>query len=414
MMMSAQVEPRVSDVAPDIRDAALRPAEPLRILHVVPQVAMGGTEHGVLKLMKCLAAGTFDQHICAVRGYDPSSESLRSVADKIFAMNSPQSRMQVSVFRLASVMKRYRPHIVHSRNWGAIEAIPAARLARVPVAIHSEHGYELDMLHGLPWRRRVFRRIAFAMADAVFAVTKELAGYHARQICVSPDSVRVIYNGVDTVEFSPRADLRESMRARLQLPANTFAVGSVGRMVAIKDHLTLLKAAEISIRNGIDLRLILGGAGPELTRLQEYVNYSAELCSRVIFAGASAEVSALMNAFDVFALPSIAEGMSNTLLEAMACGLPVLATGVGGNPEIVEDGAHGWIFEPRDSASLARHICDLAHDRVLCEQFGKASRQRAVQLFNIEHMIEQYRNLYIELAARKCLPGSAEGAACAG
>ncbi len=298
-------------------------------------------------------------------------------------------------------MRAYRPHIVHSRNWGAIEAVPAARLARVPVVIHSEHGYELEMIDGLSRRQQIFRRLAYAMADAVFTVSQDLRDYHARQAGIPASRIRVIYNGVDTGKFAPRREMRLQARNQLGLPEGSFVVGAVGRLVPIKDHTTLLKAVEVLAHRGIEVRVLLVGAGPELGRLERYVANSAVLAQRVLFCGSSDSVADLLNAMDVFVLSSVSEGMSNTLLEAMASGLPAVATRAGGNPELIEEGCSGWLFRPGDDADLAGRLEQLASHAELRQELGRRARKRAMEHFSIERMIQEYQNLYRELATRR-------------
>jgi sugar transferase (PEP-CTERM/EpsH1 system associated) len=321
------------------------------------------------------------------------SESQLSVA------GNSKLGWQFPLFRLANVMRKYRPHIVHSRNWGALEAVPAARLAGVPVIIHSEHGYELDMFAGLPLRRRLFRRATYSMADAVFAVTRELRSFHARQAWVRPESMGVIYNGVDTQRFAPCQESRALLRGELGLPSESFVVGTVGRFVAIKDQRTLIYAASKLVASGVDIRVVLVGAGPERESLRSLA--SGQLDGRVCFVGDSDRVPELLNAMDVFVLASRGEGMSNTLLEAMACGLPLLATGVGGNPEIVKEERTGWLFVPGDVNELAGKLMLLAKDPSLKLRFGEAARERAVESFSLDRMLANYRNLYTELAERR-------------
>ncbi len=377
--------------------------QPLRILHVINRLDTGGTEYGVLRLMTGLDHEIFEQRLCTTRGFDPSLARMPHLEDKLFVAGRADVGFQFPLFRLVRIMRAYKPHIVHSRNWGAIEAIPAARLARVPVAIHSEHGYELEILKGLPRRQRLIRRAVYALSDAVFAVTKDLRSYHARQAWVSPEQIGAIYNGVDLRRFSPRPEIRRSLREKLGLPAESFVVGTVGRMVPLKDHATLLKAAEILVHRGMNVRLLLAGSGPELTRHQRHAETSAELAGRVSFLGACENIPDVLNALDVFVLPSLCEGMSNTLLEAMASGLPVIATRVGGNPELVEDDRSGCLFRPGDVSDLAERLQRLAGDGELRSELGAAARQRAVAHFSLQRMLGEYRNLYLELAERRGL-----------
>ncbi len=373
--------------------------ERLRVLHVINYMNRGGTEMVVLKLIAGLGDTRFEQHVCATRGFDSDFVRSRLPESKLSVAGTPKLSWQFPLFRLARVMRKYRPHVVHSRNWGALEAVPAARLAGVPVVIHSEHGYEMDMFAGLPLRRRLFRRATYTMADAVFAVTRELRDFHARQAWVRPKSMGVIYNGVDTKRFAPCRVSRALLRGELGLPSESFVVGTVGRLVPIKDQGTLIQAASRLVEAGVELRLVLVGSGPERESLRNLA--TSQLGGRVSFVGDSDRVPELLNAMDVFVLPSRGEGMSNTLLEAMACGLPLLATKVGGNPEIVEEERTGWLFGPGDFNDLAGRLMLLANNPGLKLQFGRAARERAVESFSLDRMLENYRNLYAGLAERR-------------
>jgi sugar transferase (PEP-CTERM/EpsH1 system associated) len=381
---------------------AVNPQEapcPLRVLHVIDRLGIGGTEVGILKVIQGLSGTGFEHRICTIRGFDEDFAHSRGFVGQCYVAGSTEKGFQFLLPRLAKVMRDFRPQIVHSRNWGAIEAMAAARLSGVPVAIHSEHGYEMDMLHGLPLRRRLFRRIAYAAADAVFTVTKELRSYHAKEAWLPAEKLRVLYNGVDTSRFAPR--LSGDIRKQLGLRNGNLVLGSVGRITRIKDHLTLLKAAELVSERGIAVQVLLVGSGPELPKLKEYASSSMALAEKVVFAGESADIPALLNAMDVFVLPSISEGMSNTLLEAMASSLPVIATRVGGNPELIEHERSGWLFAPRDVAGLAAILEHAAQSAELRQQLGQVARDRTVRQFSLERMIQNYRDLYFELARKR-------------
>jgi sugar transferase (PEP-CTERM/EpsH1 system associated) len=373
----------------------------LRVLHVIDRLGMGGTEYGMLKVIDGLGSGAFEHRVCTVRGFDDELAQLHGLKDRVYVAGRTGAGYQFLLGRLVRIIRAFRPHIVHSRNWGAIEAIPAARLAGVPVAIHSEHGYEVEMLEGLPVRRRLFRRAAYAMADAVFTVTEELRSYHAQQAWMPLKRIRVLPNGVDTCRFAPRPAERADIRQRLGLPASSFVVGAVGRMVKIKDYQTLLQAAETLVARGFPVHVLMVGSGPELSTHQQAVARSPLLDGRVIFTGAVTNVAEALNAMDVFVSPSLGEGMSNTLLEAMASGLPVVVTRVGGNPEIVEEDRSGWLFQPGDVSDLAVRLERLACDSGLGSALGQGARARCVSRFSLEGMVGRYRDLYLELARRR-------------
>ncbi len=377
---------------------------PIRVLHVIDRMDVGGTELGILKVMRGLGSGVFEQRICTARGFDPEMARQQNLEDKLLVAGRSGSGLQLLLFRLIRVMRAYRPHIVHSRNWGAIEAIPAARLVGVPVAIHSEHGYEVETIAGIPTRRRIFRRAAYAMADAVFTVSEELRAYHAKQAWFSQQHIRVIHNGVDTSRFSPRPEIQQEVRRRFGLGTHAFVVGAVGRMVSIKNYHTLLRAAELLAGKGVDLQVVFVGSGPELSGLQQAVEASANLSGRVTFLGTVRDTAEILNAMDAFVLPSLSEGMSNTVLEAMASGLAVVATNVGGNPELVVDSNSGYLFPAGDFQALGSVLEELSRDPERRRHAGQAARRRALDEFSLDGMISNYRNLYLELAARHRVP----------
>src|SRR5271165_2501653 len=207
------------------QDSAMRP---LRVMHVVDRLDLGGTEKVVMKLVRGLEPGLFEHYICTLRGAAATGEWASGVT--VLHAGRAGATFQFNVPRLVRVMRAVRPAIVHSRNWGGIEAVVAARIARVPVAIHSEHGYELAMFSGLPFHRRVLRHFVYRIASAVAAVTDELRNYHAAQAWWNPEAITVLYNGVDLQEFSPQPQIRDSVRERLGIPKDAIVVGSESRI----------------------------------------------------------------------------------------------------------------------------------------------------------------------------------------
>lgn len=375
----------------------------IRVMHLFNFLGLGGTELAALRMIKHLDPSLFENQICGIRGFDPRVVEVHCPRANVLSLPSGRQNSRSQIFSLTRLFRDCRPHVVHSRNWGTIESVPAARLAGVPVAIHSEHGYEMDTLTALPFRRRLIRRAIYGMTSAVFTVTGELKQFHARQAWVSSSRIRVIPNGIDTTTFSPRPDLRVSTRLKLRVPPKSFVIGSVGRLVPIKDHLTLIKAAEKLLLGEIDVHVVLVGDGPELVRFQKFLAHSPAMSNRVSILGACDNVSEVLNALDVFVLPSISEGMSNTLIEAMACELPVVATRVGGNPEVVGTELSDNLFAPGDIDGLAERLGGLARNVNLRRKLGSVSRQRALCLFTLERMVGDYQRLYLELAEARGL-----------
>ena len=400
--------PRVNSSAP-FNELMTKPPKnvgALRVLHVINSFGVGGTERGVLKLMAGLPRNIFEQRLCAIRDVDEQLAASANVSGHVLRAGQGGGGFKFLLFRLLRLLKAFRPHIVHSRNWGAIEVVPAGWMANVPVVIHSEHGYELDMLTGIPLRRRLVRRAVYPMCDAVFTVSRELRDYHSRQAWYPTDRIKVISNGVDSALFAPDPQVRQRVRSEYQYSADTFVIGTAGRLVPIKDLTTLLRAAESLTRRDFKVSVLVAGAGPELESLQSYVQTSQLLAGRVRFTGLSSNLPELFQVMDVFVLPSLSEGMSNTLLEAMSSGLACIATDVGGNPELVEDGKSGFLFQPRDVNELADRLELLIRETNTRKQVAAAARTRAVTEFSLERMIENYTQFYVELAMlRGIVPG---------
>lgn len=372
-------------------------AQPLRVMHVLDRLDVGGTEKAVLKLISGLDRGMFEHYICTMRG---ASATAQKWVGGVTLLNAGTNRaaFQFNVLRLARIMREIRPTIVHSRNWGGIEAIAAARLAGVPVSLHSEHGYELDMSAGLPLHRRLLRHFSYRMSTAVATVTEELRSYHAAQAWWKPEAIEVLYNGVDGGLFSPQPLVRDRVRQELGIPANAVVLGSVGRMIALKDFGTLLSAAEALVPEASNLYVVVVGSGPELSNLRDRAASSERLAGRVLFPGGIDQVADMLNAMDVFVLPTLMEGMSNTLLEALAVGLPCVASRTGGNPEVIAEGVCGYLFTPKDVPGLVSLLRTLLRDTQLRARFGRAARERALQEFSLDRMVRRYRDLYIDLA----------------
>ena len=375
-------------------------ASPIRILHVIDRLHLGGTEKVIAKLIKELDPDLFQHSICTLRGTDPAVLSwLPDIEITDAGCEAPG--YQFSVLRLAKIMRAIRPTIVHSRNWGGIEAPVAARSAGVPAIVHSEHGYQLDMKDGLPLRQRVMRHVAYRCAHAVFTVTDELRDFHAAQAWWNPKSMGVLHNGVDGRRFSPSVDVSRRVRLQLGIPRDALVVGFVGRLIALKDVKTLLLALENVVPDVPEVHAMIVGSGPELVRLQNYVAGSERLRDRVCFAGSREDVADLLKAMDIFVLPSLMEGMSNTILEAMATGLPIVATAVGGNPEILTDSRCGYLFQPGDAASLSEKLSSLLRSKEKRDRFGRESRERVMNVFSLQAMVTRYRELYRQLATRE-------------
>jgi sugar transferase (PEP-CTERM/EpsH1 system associated) len=310
----------------------------------------------------------------------------------VHCMHKPPGIDARFVVRLARRFRTLRPEVVHSRNWSTLDAVLAARLARVPVVIHGEHGREATDPQGLDGRRRRVRRLAAPLITRFVTVSFDLSRWLVDIVGVPPRKIETIHNGVDLADFA--SDGRDAGRRVLGIGGDTVVFGSIGRLDPVKDHLGLIDAfARLEQR---ETRLVIVGDGPCRRALEERCA-RRDVAGRVHLLGERDDVPALLAVMDVYVLASIAEGISNTILEAMASALPVVATRTGGNPELVEDGVTGALVPVGDPAALARALSTYADDPHVRDLQGKAGRRRATEEFGLERMAARYRRLYVDL-----------------
>ncbi len=193
---------------------------------------------------------------------------------------------------------------------------------------------------------------------------------------------------------------RNRVRSAASLRPETIAVGCVGRLDPIKDHVTLLRAAEIVIRQGGDIKVYIVGDGCERPTLEAMVRSRPSLAGRVILTGDVRNVSEWLNGFDVFVLASLSEGMSNTIVEAMAVGLPVIATAAAGN-ELLEQQTSGLLVPEKDEEAMAKSLSLLIADQSLRATLGRNARLRAQSTFSMQRMVEEYTRVYASLSSQE-------------
>jgi sugar transferase (PEP-CTERM/EpsH1 system associated) len=372
-------------------------AAPPLIVHVVQQLAIGGMENGLVNLINEMPSGKFRHAIvCMTRATD-FRDRLRVPDVPVIALGKRPGHDPRAYMRLWRELRNLRPALVHTRNFGTLDTQIAALLAGVHVRVHGEHGWDMFDLHGRSARHRRYRQLIMPLVDACIAVSRDIARWLIDSVRVPPRRVRQIYNGVDTVRFSPA----EEGTVRPDLPwresESLTVIGTVGRLEAVKDVGTLLRAfIELCGRNPAataGLRLLIVGDGSQRGELEKQARLSA--CGdRIAFLGAREDVPALLRQMDVFVLPSLNEGISNTLLEAMACGLPVIATRVGGNVELIADQETGILVAPGDPDDIGRALATLADDGERRRRVGAAARRRAEREFSLQRMVAEYTALY--------------------
>lgn len=364
----------------------------IHIQHVVLSLQPGGLENGVVNVVNGLDPDRFRSSVTCLKEAGAFAARLRARDVVVHAMGLKPGNDLALPFRLARLFRRTATEVVHTRNAEAFfYGVLGAKLAGVRRVVHSEHG---RVLPDTP-RRMLAQRVLLRLTDAAFAVSEQLRRDLVAHLGVPERRFEVIYNGVDSTRIM-RADRGVARRA-LGAGGDDLVIGSVGRLVSVKNYELLLRAFARVAASRARVRLLLVGEGPERGRL-ERAAAEAGIASRTELLGHREDVADLLVGLDVFVLPSVSEGMSNTLLEAMAAGVPVVASDVGGNPEIVEDGRSGLLFPSRDEAALAARLARLLDDPSARDELGRAGRERVAREFSMGAMIDRYEALYERIA----------------
>jgi glycosyltransferase involved in cell wall biosynthesis len=359
----------------------------LRVTHVVGQLRTGGMEKLLAELARHADRDRFDLRFVCLGDRGPVADEIEDCGWEVVCLGCRPGLRPGLVYRLAREFVRGRADVVHTHNNAPlIYGAPAARLAGVPVVLQTRHGQTI----GTTRRHRAAFRLASLLADRVVCVSADSERLSAAE-GIAGWKLTVIRNGIDTARFAYLG------------PAPGGPVVMVGRLVAAKGVDTLLRAVASVVRQRPDFRLEVAGDGEAWPGL-EALAAELGLGEHVRFLGNVGDVPGLLARASALVLPSLSEGISLTLLEAMARGLPVVATRVGGNPEVVEDGVTGRLVPAGDPGELAGALLDVwpASDRT--REMGRAGRERVERLFDVRRMVAEYEALYLRLTKRGSHP----------
>ncbi|HEY2989029.1 MAG TPA: GT4 family glycosyltransferase PelF [Candidatus Binatia bacterium] len=363
---------------------------------------IGGTERHVVSLARRLDAATFELNLGCMYKTGPFLKDIERLHIPVaeYTVRTLRShRFIKEQIRCAADMRRNHIQLVHTYGfYPNVFAIPAARLARVPIVIASiRDTLTLDLS---PMRCRA-QQFVCRLADCILvnatAIRRRLIseGYNR-------DKIHVIKNGIDLSRFVRRPD-NSGLRSEFGLSPSTPLVIVLSRLSKIKGIEYFLEAAAILAQRFDDARFLIVGDlkdDPAYRAQLERLAIDLGVGQRVIFTGFRLDVAELLSEANVSVLPSLTEGLSNTLLESMAAGLPVVATNVGGNSEIVEDGITGFLVPPKDPGALAQSISALLANRETARRFGEAGRERVAQHFSLERMVAATEDLYLRLLGK--------------
>jgi sugar transferase (PEP-CTERM/EpsH1 system associated) len=381
------VEPRPSTVAP-------------LVAHIIFRLDVGGMENGLINLINHMPAERYRHAIVCLDDYTDFRRRLRRTDVACYALHKRPGKDLGLYWRLWRLLRALRPQIVHTRNLAALDSLVPAAFAGVRYRVHGEHGRDVVDIDGDSRKYTMLRRALRPLAHRYIALSHDLEGWLRERIGIAPDKLVHICNGVDTQWFQPAIGGRAPLPIAGFAGPGTFVIGSVLRLQPVKDPMNLVRAFVRLLTRWPRLRerarLVLIGDGPLYSEAERELEL-AGVRPLVWLPGARNDVAQLLRGFDMFALPSLAEGISNTILEAMASGLPVVATNVGGNPELVVEGETGLLVPRADPDALAQALRAYIEDPAWAVRHGRAGRSRVEREFSLEAMMRRYLAVYDDL-----------------
>lgn len=377
------------------------------VVHVVDSLGVGGMENGLVNIVNATPGHRYRHAIVCLREAGPMAERLRPDAGcAVHVLGKRPGKDPAAYGRLWRLLRALRPDVVHTRNLPAADMVVPAFAAGVPVIVHGEHGRDAIEETGANRRYNLLRRLVEPAVDHYIALSREIEDWLTGRVGLPASKVGRIINGVDARRFHPAA---AGTRALTGAPPGfagpeQVVFGTVGRMAEVKDQPTLARAFVRLLDRVPDgrrrLRLVLVGDGP-LRRECATILAEGGATDLAWLPGGRDDVPAVLRGLDVFVLPSRTEGICNTILEAMATGLPVAATAVGGNGELVADGETGMLVPRLDPDRLADAMAAYATEPGLRRAHGAAGRARVEAEFALERMVDRYLGTYDRLLARR-------------
>jgi sugar transferase (PEP-CTERM/EpsH1 system associated) len=383
-------------VKPEVLREVARDARPL-VVHVVHRFDTGGLENGVVNLINRMAPSAYRHLVLALSTVTEFRHRVLRDDVGFIALNKPPGHGASVYPSITRLLRQLQPAVVHTRNLGPLEMQVPAAWVGVRLRVHGEHGRDLNDLDGnnrkLQWARRLYS----PAVHRYVALSRDLERYLIGRVGIAGRRITQIYNGVDTERFAPHAQGQRAIAGCPFVPGTHWLIGTVGRMQGVKHQSLLAHAFVRALTEQPALRertrLVMVGDGPLRAECQQILQ-AAQMSDLAWLPGERSDVADVMRGLNCFVLPSLAEGISNTILEAMASALPVVATEVGGNAELVEHGRSGLVVPSGDVSALGAALLELAARPALAQTMGQAGRALALERYSLDAMVASYQKIY--------------------
>ncbi|CCE24407.1 TIGR03088 family PEP-CTERM/XrtA system glycosyltransferase [Methylotuvimicrobium alcaliphilum] len=370
------------------------------IAHVIYKLTTGGLENGLVNLINTIPKNKYRHAIICMTNYTDFKNRILRDDVEIYCLNKKEGKDLKVFFNLYKLFCSIKPDILHTRNLSGLEAQLPGFLAGIKGRVHGEHGRDVDDLDGRHFRYTLLRRFYRLFIQCYIPMSRDLERWLVDHIKVSQKKVSHIYNGVDEKKFHPKKQKRSDLLPNSFQDSELIVIGTVGRQEPVKAPEMLLNSFIEMIKlfpeEKETIRLVFVGTGSLHERLK-LIAQQNDVDKLIWFAGDRSDVDQLLQHFDIFVLPSLNEGISNTILEAMASGLPVIATKVGGNTELILDNQTGFLVEKQNIGTMAEKIKFYLDNPEIRMQHGKNARRLCEEKFSLNRMVMDYMSLYDQI-----------------
>ena len=378
---------------------ASTPSRKYKIAYLIDGLSMGGAERLMVPILKHLSRAHFDPYVCAMQSKDgnPMADEIRALGVPVECLNIKHLRELDAIPRLTHYLKSIRADLVHTQLEAAnILGNISAKLLRLPSVCTIHVMPSLDVKTKMKMHQKVEWFTLRHFCDRVISVSEEARQYHIKISGSSEEQVTTIYNGIDLSAFSDMDYARErrSVRAELGIPLDADVLVTVAVLRPPKGIQFLIRAMPAILASHPNTYYLIVGSGSHREALMEEVG-KAGVSERVVFAGMRKDVPQLLAASDIFVLPTLTEALPTVLAEAMAARLPLIASRVGGIPEMITNGQNGFLTEPEDLKGLASACIHLLKNRDERAAMSAEGWRIVHQKFSIERQVEQLRDLYL-------------------
>jgi sugar transferase (PEP-CTERM/EpsH1 system associated) len=353
------------------------------IVHLIYRLDIGGLERVMLNCINQMQGENFKHVIISLTDANNFSQDKSNFIE-VYCLDKREGSDLGIHFKLFKLLRKIKPAILHTYNLATIEYHPISWLAGVKGHIHAEHGRDIGDPQGLNKKHNFLRKVMVSFIQCYVSVSNDLHQWLINSVGIPPSKALLIQNGINTERFNLAKTMSQQLR---------FAI--VARITPVKDHLNLLHAFTL-LKEALDAEkmpaLVIVGEGEQRTQLESYCQ--EHNLDTVSFLGARDDIANILSQTDVFVLSSIAEGIPMTILEAMSAKTPIVATRVGGIPEVVEHAKEGFLVEKSNSADLAQGLLRYINQPELILEHGNNARDKVLKKFNERHMVQAYLEQY--------------------